>query len=208
MWAYVGFRSNEFTTHNKPQRTDDIVIHPKYREGFLKYGNRTDLTLEERVYTLYGIALIRLKEDIIVLKYKFKILSICLANTTAEPIESNRYVMFGRFVSMMTPRQIVDNPLLANITDQTTKDLYNRLSFTDRSLTNQSRICPVIIDCIWRVLVIKFCHRCNSIFMDLHFGSTIGVALFSLDYALDTSRTCNTKLTSIVKIKTTLWDST
>ena len=166
--------------------TNDIVIHPKYVEGFIKYGNRTDLTLEERVYTLYGIALIRLKEDIIVLKYRFKILSICLANTTDEPIESNRYVMFGRFVSMMTPRQIVDNPLLANITDQTTEDLYNRLSFTDRSVTNQTHDCPVIIDCMHNMFL-----RIDYLSMTWEdpFGSTIGVALFSLDYVLDTSRT-------------------
>ena len=148
MYPSVRFLFNGFFTHDRPQRTDDIVIHPKYREGFLKYGNRTDLTLEERVYTLYGIALIRLNKPIDVELYSQKVASICLANTTAQPIESNQYLMFGHTETHMTPRQTVDNPLLANITDQTTKDLYNRLSFTDRSVTNQSRICPVIIDCI------------------------------------------------------------
>ena len=60
--------------------SDDIFIHEKYREGFGKHGNKTDLTLEERIYKLYGIALIRLNKPIDVKKYKVTIVCSRLAS--------------------------------------------------------------------------------------------------------------------------------
>ena len=140
-FSYTGFADGDW-----PMISDDIVIHEKYRDGFIKYGNRTDLTLEERVYTLYGIGLVRLEKPIDVAKYSEKVASICLADTTSQPIGTNQQLMTcqERPGWTMIPRMTRDNPLLAQTTDQNIKDLYNRLSFADRSVTNRSRDCPVL----------------------------------------------------------------
>ena len=140
------FGYRDFDDEDWPLISDDIIIHDKYREGFDKYRHRTDLTLEERVYTLYGIGLVRLNKPIDVAKYSEKVASICLADTSAQPIGTNEQLMTFHAESdfLMVPRMTRDNPLLTQTTDQNVKDVYNRLSFADRSVTNQTDDCQVI----------------------------------------------------------------
>ena len=130
------------------EKSFDVLIHPKYVNGFNMFGDRLldDLSLNE---SAFGVAIIRLKEP---LKMDDNTNSVCIPSASVK-VSTNQYVMNGRwslYDSMtISMRVTIDNPLLDSITDPQMRQTFQRMTFADKSIVEapyNMYLCDVIND--------------------------------------------------------------